>query len=291
MMPGMDGIEASSQIRHQDRSIAGKWVDETPIIALTANAVVGMKEVFQQNGMNDCLSKPIELSKLHSILATWLPKDKLEIIMDSSDRSSLKKKEKTPIFISGVNTEAGLLQTGGTLEKYLRVLTALCADMETKLNLMHTALDEENVKLYKTYVHGFKSVLATIGALPLSATAAALEVAANQNDLDYIVHHNDAFMQELKIIYQSITVFLNSQVSSPACEIPGEEMNFLKSELLRLKAAVCDMKPKTIDEILDGLFAKNWDKEIHGKLEEISQNILIFEWDNAVTLIDDIVGN
>jgi signal transduction histidine kinase/CheY-like chemotaxis protein len=66
MMPGMDGIEATAAIRlwEDERQRNGVMHNETPIIALTANAVVGMREMFIKNGFNDFISKPIDVSKL-----------------------------------------------------------------------------------------------------------------------------------------------------------------------------------------------------------------------------------
>ena len=72
MMPEMDGIETTERIRtHQD------WRSEVPIVALTANAISGMKELFLSSGMNDFISKPIELDTLDRILKAWLPPEKL----------------------------------------------------------------------------------------------------------------------------------------------------------------------------------------------------------------------
>ncbi|MDR1622150.1 MAG: response regulator, partial [Synergistaceae bacterium] len=68
MMPEMDGIEVTERIRaHED------WRARVAIVALTANAVSGMKELFLSKGMNDFISKPIELDQLNKILQTWLP--------------------------------------------------------------------------------------------------------------------------------------------------------------------------------------------------------------------------
>jgi CheY-like chemotaxis protein len=73
MMPEMDGIEAVRAIRalekEREGSAGGKPI---PIIALTANAVVGMKEIFLQNGFSDYLSKPIEIGKLNEIITKWI---------------------------------------------------------------------------------------------------------------------------------------------------------------------------------------------------------------------------
>jgi CheY-like chemotaxis protein len=66
MMPGMDGMEATAAIR--------KWEggSDVPVIALTANALSGMREMFLENGFSDYLSKPIEIKKLDKLVAVWI---------------------------------------------------------------------------------------------------------------------------------------------------------------------------------------------------------------------------
>jgi CheY-like chemotaxis protein len=95
MMPGMDGIEAAAAIRarEQNSGTSGEAPLETlefgpkaqtpkecakhiPIIALTANAVTGMREMFLSSGFDDFLSKPIETGKLFHIVEKWIPEEK-----------------------------------------------------------------------------------------------------------------------------------------------------------------------------------------------------------------------
>ena len=71
MMPGLDGIETTAAIR----ALGGRF-GKLPIVALTANAITGMKEMFLQNGFDDFLSKPIEISKLDELIGRWVPKDR-----------------------------------------------------------------------------------------------------------------------------------------------------------------------------------------------------------------------
>ncbi|MCL2078389.1 MAG: transporter substrate-binding domain-containing protein [Oscillospiraceae bacterium] len=73
-MPGVDGIEATSQIRKLGKT--NEYCRKLPIIALTANAVLGAKEMFLNSGFNDFLSKPIDTEALHTMLEKWIPKDK-----------------------------------------------------------------------------------------------------------------------------------------------------------------------------------------------------------------------
>ncbi|MDR1648867.1 MAG: response regulator [Synergistaceae bacterium] len=72
MMPDMDGIETTEKIRER-----GGWRSTIPIVALTANAISGMRDFFLSKGMNDFVSKPIELEILNRVLRTWLPPEKL----------------------------------------------------------------------------------------------------------------------------------------------------------------------------------------------------------------------
>lgn len=73
MMPEMDGVETVRRIREMD----GEYYKNVPIIALTANAVSGAREMFLNEGFQDFLAKPIDIAMLERILKLWLPKDLL----------------------------------------------------------------------------------------------------------------------------------------------------------------------------------------------------------------------
>ncbi|MDR0946984.1 MAG: response regulator [Ruminococcus sp.] len=72
MMPEIDGIETVRKLRK------GNSVNKnTPVVALTANAISGVKEMFYENGFNGFLSKPMEISKLAKVILALLPKEKI----------------------------------------------------------------------------------------------------------------------------------------------------------------------------------------------------------------------
>jgi PAS domain S-box-containing protein len=73
-MPDMDGIETAQRIRALGDE--DPYYKNVPIIALTADAVSGIKEMFLKNGLNDFISKPIDTIKLNSVLEKWIPREK-----------------------------------------------------------------------------------------------------------------------------------------------------------------------------------------------------------------------
>jgi len=74
MMPGMDGVETTLHIRKLGAT--DSYFSELPIVALTANAVTGMREFFLNNNFSDFMSKPVDMIKLNAILEKWIPKEK-----------------------------------------------------------------------------------------------------------------------------------------------------------------------------------------------------------------------
>ena len=73
MMPEIDGVDATKMIR----KLGGEKYKKLPIVALTANVVGDAKDTLLENGLNDFLSKPLELKEVERVFRKWLPKDKL----------------------------------------------------------------------------------------------------------------------------------------------------------------------------------------------------------------------
>ena len=74
LMPGIDGVETTERIRAFGAE--DDYFTYVPIVALTANAVTGMREFFLENGFSDYMSKPVDVVKLNNVLEKWLPREK-----------------------------------------------------------------------------------------------------------------------------------------------------------------------------------------------------------------------
>ena len=288
MMPEMDGLETTARIRKLARNKENNDLGTMPIVALTANAMLGMKEMFLQNGVNDFLSKPIEPKLLCEILARWIPKEK-QLRISIHDRLTQPSEE--TIQIPGVNTRVGILQTGGTLEGYVRVLRTLGSEWETKVGAMIKALENDDFATYRMHAHSYKSFLATIGVMPLSITAAMLENAAQSGDRATINIHHSNFVRDLRKIADSVAGVLNMRGKNMNSAINSTANNdWLFAELAQLQSAIEKMKMQQIDSIMDDLLAKHWTKEIAERLEKIMQCITLFEWQEAIRHIEQLQG-
>jgi signal transduction histidine kinase/CheY-like chemotaxis protein len=204
MMPEMDGIEATGVIR----SLKGERFQTMPIIALTANAVMGMREMFINNGFNDFLSKPIDISKLDEILDRWIPREK----RDASSRYPVIQNPgpRTPIpIIPGIDTAKGITMTGGTTEAYTKVLSLFCKDVEERLPFLQKAPDA-NLSAFITHVHALKSASASIGAQKISSLAAGLEAVGKAGDIAFIRESLPDFTKELSSVVKNIRDALES---------------------------------------------------------------------------------
>lgn len=186
MMPDLDGIETLKLINEMTESKK----KHTPVIMLTANAILGAKEEYLQKGFDDYLSKPIQKDRLIKLVRQYLPD---ELILT---QEKLKEQhENKPIIerIDFLNTELGLSFYGGDVDFYLEIVEAVLeADYSKKIQNFYEAEDWHN---YQILVHSLKSSSKSIGAEVLSGKALALENAAKIRDIDFIHDNHEDLMQ------------------------------------------------------------------------------------------------
>jgi len=209
MMPEMDGIEATAIIRAWEKDSASQQI---PIIALTANAVVGMREMFIGSGFNDYISKPIDVSKLNEILDHWIPKEKKETGSKNCDPESISPLPTThsllPV-IPNVDTAKGVAMLRGRMDIYKKVLSMFCEDVDARLAQLQTMPEADTLPTFIIQVHSLKSVTASIGAQEVSSHAAGLEAAGKAADMTFIREHLPDFTVQLAELGKNIRVALS----------------------------------------------------------------------------------
>jgi len=209
MMPEMDGIEATAAIRKLETMnvVSGNGGKQIPIISLTANAVVGMREMFIENGFNDFLSKPIDVSKLNEILDRWIPGEKKEIGSKNCGPESISPLPATrsPLpVIPNVDTAKGIAMLRGKLDTYMKVLSMFCKDVDERLPQLRIMPEAEALPAFIIQVHSLKSMTASIGAQEVSSYAAGLEAAGKAADMTFIREHLPDFTVQLAELGKNI---------------------------------------------------------------------------------------
>ena len=205
MMPHMDGIETLGLLK------ANSLLGECKVIALTANAVVGAREQYIQDGFDDYLSKPISITKFEKILRKYLPEDIIEKPSDAvsgeeaeSQHEEYDNDRLNKLVSLGINVKEGLVYCGGEEEFYLEVVGDYSAAVEDNIKNLSTYLQEGNMKDYKILVHSVKSSSKTIGAMDLFEKARALEMAAGEENVDYINDNHSKVMEEYRQLAEEL---------------------------------------------------------------------------------------
>ncbi|MCL2075901.1 MAG: ATP-binding protein [Betaproteobacteria bacterium] len=196
MMPEMDGVEATIAIR----ALGGRFT-KLPIVALTANVISGMREKFLENGFDDFLAKPIEIPLLDSALKKWLPAEKLRSTMEEGER---KAAGYALPEIPGVDAAVGLARVSGSPKLYRKLLQVFLQEAKANFALLEAAPDRENLQPFIIFVHSMKNGLANIGANALSQSAAMLEKAGHDGDMEVIRDNLEPFRNEFDILMTRI---------------------------------------------------------------------------------------
>jgi FixJ family two-component response regulator len=309
MMPGMDGVETTKQLRNAGYT--------KPIIALTANAIIEQVDFFLKNGFDGFISKPVDLVQLNRILNRWvgnkqspetiqqaetkIPKNKKQSAI-SKEQVAESNEEKAAALLSAhfslfsnVDVHRGIAMTGGTAKRYREVLSCFYKDAQERLLLLQATPDESNLSLFVINVHALKSVAASIGAGQVSALAAELETAGKAGNLALIQEKLGSFIKFLVDLLKGIHTWETAAKEIVDTDIISDaessaELTIRSKALLReLSAALESNKVNDMDRIFDELKQLPVDTKTKNCLKEICNQVLISEYESAGKIIEVLV--
>ena len=198
MMPGMDGME----VIKRTQTLENNRCTSTPIIALTANALKGMKEMYLEAGFTDYLSKPVDGEKLEQMVRKYLPEELVhtpeEEVQACSGTSTSNpivetatEENDTPL----IDQNTAMVYCGNDEELYREILDCYCLEKEENQEKMKKCLEDNNLADYRILIHALKSTSLNIGCKSLYNMALELEKACKNNDLDYVKENHAACME------------------------------------------------------------------------------------------------
>jgi signal transduction histidine kinase/CheY-like chemotaxis protein/HPt (histidine-containing phosphotransfer) domain-containing protein len=267
MMPGMDGMEATKIIRESGYT--------KPIVALTANAVVGQEEVFLRSGFDDFLSKPINVVRLNDVLNKFIhDKQPPEIIKAAREQFAKSKTQTKAATHNPKLTEV-------FLRDVKKSLAALDAVFEKDV-----PYSSEDMRTYVIHTHGLKSAMANFGKPELSATALKLEKFGRDNMVDEIVSETPAFINSLRELIKEL-----EPENEEICELSDIDMPYLEEQLRAIKTTCAEYNEIPAEIILEKLKETSWPQQVNELFGTISEMLLHSDFDEAVDIIDQFLSD
>ena len=159
-MPIMDGLEACTHLNFLKKI---KKIDNLPIIALTANVVLGDKNKFLENGFDDYISKPIDTNRLRSTLVKYL-KFSNNINFENEDKIALEKQiNETSVFKNKVIFDKNIILNNSKKmdipeEFYLELLNDFLLIVDDEINKLKISFDKNEHRKFIDISHRNKGV-------------------------------------------------------------------------------------------------------------------------------------
>ena len=277
MMPEMDGIETL----HRIKEIPDHSCQSVPIVALTANAISGAKEMYLKEGFEAFLSKPINPEKLEQMIIQLLPESLVQYDITGEYKretiSSEHENEEELPMVDGIDWNYGFLHfpTQELLKETVKDFHKILIMEANKLEQFFGTDWEQ----YRIKVHGMKSSANMIGAIVLGGMAKVLENAAANNDIQTIESLHPIFVREW-LSYEEKVQDIVSNGDFELKEIEDDTVILDYFEMLRVSTEELDIDE--MDRIMALLEEFSYTQEMKKGIEELSA--LITNLDSGQTL-------
>jgi len=274
-MPKMDGIEAVKIIRGLGYTL--------PIIALTANALVGQAEMFMQNGFDGFISKPIDIRQLNislnKLIRDRYPPEVVETARQQALKLSMQK---------SAAAEAGRPVSDPELAAvFVRDAEKTLARLESIQS--HSYRRTDDIRSYVIDVHAMKSALANIGETELSAVALKLEQAGRTEDIPVLMSVTPAFLEALREVIEKNK--LKEDDDDAVLEEPDDMRAYLSEKMRVIQKACEEYDEKTADMTLTELRKIKWSRSTKELLDTIAGHLLHSDFEEAANLAKDYAKN
>jgi signal transduction histidine kinase/DNA-binding response OmpR family regulator len=219
MMPELDGIETARLIRE----IGTDYAKSIPIIALTANAVIGAEKLFLDNGFQAFISKPIDIKLLDEIIRRWIGKGEET---ERTGQSAVPPGTKERLEDMGVDVDRCLTRFSDDWKTLTDVLRSFAVST-SEILFQFQEIKEEQLRDCAILLHGLKGSCRGICAEFLGELAEEMELAAERDDIEYIERNIHGFLTETAKFINALSNVLNDIESvnpKPQKDVPDAEL-------------------------------------------------------------------
>ena len=282
MMPEMDGIEATGEIR----KLEGEYFKTLPIIALTANATFEAKEMFLNARMNDFVAKPIKMEEITKCIRKWLPEELIEKALDTQEEKQndvIDDSHKENIEIEGIDIAEGI-KNSGSEKLFYELLGDFHKLIDMKTSKLEKCLEEGLIKDYTIEVHALKNTARMIGAMELSRMSYELEMLGNAGDIDKI----KAMSPEHIELYKSYKDRLKEYGESESQDVKVVSYDDIKNTLMSIYDAMDRFDLDEADAAMARLESYKLPNSIKDKMKELSAYVADVAIEDVMKLTKDM---
>ena len=298
-MPGMDGIEAFHNMK---KDVEGLNYN-TPVVALTANAVLGARQLYIDEGFSDYISKPVDTVRLEQILLEYLPKDLIikgeEIPVEEpkniieqeelyeEERAVLdddKEIESSPYKnIPGIDYDAAVTNCG-TEETFVQALEIFYNTLDKKADEIENYERDKDIKNYTVKVHALKSAARLVGALELSADAKYLEECGDKNDVSEIEAKTPALLKKYRD-YKDVLAKVFGSNDEEDMSLPEISKADLQELYSLIKGFAADFDLDNIDRMIEETKNFRIPESEREKFEKVKECVTNADWGSLESLL------
>ena len=279
-MPGMDGIEAF----HNMKSMTDGLNFNTPVVALTANAVLGARQLYIDEGFSDYISKPVDTVRLEQVLLEYLPPS---LVMRTSDIDEAVPETEMPLpekedesskykHIPGINYEAAVTNCG-TEETFVQALEIFYNSLDKKADEIEGFEREKDIRNYTIKVHALKSAARLVGALQLSEDAKYLEGCGDKNDVAEIEAKTPALLSQYRG-YKPVLEKVFGKLDEPDMSLPEISVEDLHEMYSLIKGFAADFDLDNIDRMIEETKNYRIPESEREKFEKVKECVTNADW-------------
>ncbi|MBF0395629.1 MAG: response regulator [Desulfobacterales bacterium] len=273
-MPVMDGYETTREIRKWEKENIKIEGDSLPIIAMTAHAMEGEKNKCIDAGMNDYVTKPIDVQKLFNALIKYIKPIK-------------KGKDLT---MAGVDFKAGLARIAGNEKLYKSLLEKFLLNNRDVPEQIKTAFKNNEIDKAKILAHTLKGVAGNISANQIFITANELELAVKDDKKDARNQLLNRLIEEMEIAAKSIEDWLqieNKMINQPVIKENRDEVDVSKIEpIIKEMASLLNDNNSNAINLLEPLKSLIFNKD--DDIKKIENLVNDLEFEEALIILTNI---
>gem|GEM_PF-443391 len=309
-MPVMDGRAAARAIRAWEAGLADRNPDEpnrsavgrpddfrgpAPIIAMTAEAMSGVREEVLAIGMNDFVTKPIDPANVFKTLVKWIQPGQRELppaYLENGNVLSAAAPDIDLNRLEGIDTAKGLAHVSHNRRLYIDLLAKFYRDCQDGRQHIQHAVETRDQELAVRRAHTIKGVAGTIGAVALQAVSADMEARFKtdfENDHGELLAEFDAALNAVLRVLAPIAA--RPAQAGPKTGDAGQGDALALAEFMdRLAPLLKKRQPKPCKELMAEIKNYRWPHEFQASLAELEKLIGRYKFKPAETLVADLIS-